>query len=44
MPKPYSTHGVMAIIVAKVTRQLADEERLRMQRNADRSPDVRGRR
>ena len=35
---------VMAIIIAEVKRQLADEERLRMQRNADRSPDVRGRR
>jgi hypothetical protein len=34
----------MAIIVAEVKRQLADEERLRMQRNTDRSPDVRGRR
>jgi hypothetical protein len=35
---------IMAIIVAEVKRQLADEERLRMQRNTDRSPDVRGRR
>ena len=35
---------IMAIIVAEVKRQLADEERLRAQRNADRSPDVRGRR
>ena len=35
---------VMAIIIAEVKRQLADEERLRMQRNADRSPDVRARR
>lgn len=33
---------VMARIVAEVKRQLEDEERLRTQRNADRSADVRG--
>jgi hypothetical protein len=35
---------VMARIVAEVKRQLEEEERLRMQRNADRSADPRARR
>jgi hypothetical protein len=35
---------VMALIVAEVKRQLEAEERVRMQRTADRSADVRGRR
>lgn len=35
---------VMARIVAEVKRQLEEADRLRAQRNLDRSPDVRGRR
>jgi hypothetical protein len=35
---------VMARIVAEVKRQLAEEDRLRTQRDADRSANTRGRR
>lgn len=35
---------IMARIVAEVKRQLAEDERLRAQRTADRSADARGRR
>lgn len=35
---------IMARIVAEVRRQLEEEERVRGQRNADRSADVRGKR
>lgn len=38
------TPRVLAKIVAEVKRQLEDEERLRNQRRADRSADVRGER
>jgi len=33
---------IMALIVAEVKRHLMEEERLRTQRNAERSADVRG--
>ena len=38
------TPRVMARIVAEVKRQLEEDERLKSQRSADRSADVRGRR